>query len=186
MANAGVYQIRALHSKEVYVGSSRNLEQRKHDHFRFLRYGKHKNPKLQNSYNKHGPENFVFEVLLICDPENCLIYEQEHFERLSPEFNLVKIAGWPPSRKGKYVVHSEEAKKNMAVAAQVRGKRQRGETALRLISVCQELYESGLSIRKFCQLKAPNVSRHYLGIAYRDFLNGLKEESTELKQLDKS
>lgn len=85
MADCGIYQIRALHSDEVYIGSSIDLERRKKDHFRFLRYGTHDNPKLQASYNKYGKDNFVFEVLLLCDPENCLDLEQEHFDKFLPQ-----------------------------------------------------------------------------------------------------
>lgn len=178
MTNAGIYQIRALHSGEIYVGSSANLEQRKHDHFRFLRYGTHKNPKLQNSYNKHGADNFVFEVLLICDPENCISYEQEHFDRLNPGFNLVKVAGWPPSRKGKYVVHSEETKKNMTVAAQARGKRQREENFKKDIPVYEAIKQSGLSVRKFCALNGLTPNRTKYSAGYRKYLE--YEKSSEV------
>ncbi len=170
MTNAGIYQIRALHSGEIYIGSSRNLEQREHDHFRFLRYGCHKNPKLQNSYNKYGPENFVFEVLLICDPENCLSHEQEHFDRLNPEFNIIKIAGWPPSRKGKYVIHSEETKKNMAVAAQARGLRQQEESFQKNLSTYEAIKQSGLSVRKFCQQNNLMSNRTSYNTGYRKYL----------------
>jgi len=170
VTNAGIYQIRALHSGEIYIGSSTNLEQRKHDHFRFLRYGNHKNPKLQNSYNKYGPDNFVFEVLVTCEPENCLEYEQEHFDRLNPEFNIIKQAGWPPSRKGKYVVHSEKAKKNMTLAAQARGKKQREESFKKNLPIYEAIKQSGLSVRKFCALNNLMPNRTSYNAGYKKYL----------------
>jgi len=39
------------------------MEDRKYKHFRLLRLGKHSNNHLQNSYNKHGKDNFKCEVI---------------------------------------------------------------------------------------------------------------------------
>ena len=61
---SGIYQIRNLVNNKIYVGSSNNLYRRKtYEHFRELRLNKHHNKYLQNSYNCHGEENFVFEVI---------------------------------------------------------------------------------------------------------------------------
>ena len=180
MTEAGIYQIRALHSGEIYIGSTRNLKQREQDHFRFLRYGKHKNPKLQNSYNKYGRENFVFEVLMTCAPENCLTHEQEHFDRLNPEFNLIKVAGWPPSRKGKHFFPTEENKKNMAIAAQARGQRQREENFQKNIPVYEAIKQSGLSVREFCRQNGLMSNRTKYNAGYREYLAYEAEKTSEV------
>lgn len=60
---AGVYQIRNLVNGKIYVGSSRNLKQRKTSHFSKLRKQVHDNAHLQAAYNKYGKENFIFEIL---------------------------------------------------------------------------------------------------------------------------
>ena len=175
---AGIYQIKALHNSEVYIGSSSNLEQRERDHFRFLRYNRHDNPKLQAAYNKHGRDNFVFEVLVLCEPENCLAYEQQYFDREKPHYNIVKVAGKPPTRKGCTWTPTEAQKANMKVAAVERGARQRTETSEKLEQLCRQLHESGLSVRKFCKEFNPPTSRDYLNRAYREYKDALEETTT--------
>ena len=171
MTNSGIYQIRALHSNEVYIGSSVNLEKREKDHFRFLRYGTHDNPKLQASYNKYGKDNFVFEVLIFCEPENCLDLEQEHFDRLSPHFNIAKVAGKPPSRKGKTHIFTDAQKDNIRKAAVIRGAAQRQKTYEGNLTLYQEIESSGLSVRAFCKLRKLTPNRTSINKGYREYLN---------------
>lgn len=74
---SGIYQIRNLVNNKIYVGSSNNLYRRKtYEHFRELRLNKHHNKYLQNSYNCHGEENFVFEVIEFCIEKERYIIEQ--------------------------------------------------------------------------------------------------------------
>jgi group I intron endonuclease len=54
---------------------------------------KHTSPKFQNAWNKHGVDAFVFEVLLCCDPKDCLMYEQIALDHYKPEYNILKTAG---------------------------------------------------------------------------------------------
>jgi len=68
----------------------------------------HHSPKLQNSWNKHGADAFVFEILLYCDPENCLMYEQIAMDHFKPEYNICKTAGSPIGYR-----HTAEAKVKM-------------------------------------------------------------------------
>lgn len=60
---AGVYKIENVINRKVYVGSSSNLYERRRNHFNELKKGKHHNLHLQQSFQKYGIENFVFEVL---------------------------------------------------------------------------------------------------------------------------
>jgi group I intron endonuclease len=177
--SSGIYQIRALHNNEVYIGSSSNLGQREKDHFRFLKYGTHDNPKLQAAYNKYGPENFVFEVLLECSPENCLAEEQRHFDNIKPHYNIVLVAGMPPSRKGKKVVFTDQHKEKCRISAQKRGARQRQETKETLKPLCEDIRKSELSVRSYCRLHNLIPNRTSINKVYREYLNDLKEAPTE-------
>lgn len=100
---AGVYAITAPNGKG-YIGSSVNVRKRWNTHRYHLRRGEHGNKHLQNSFDKYGEESFRFEVLLICDAENILFYEQRFIDRFDPEFNVYRTAGSPRNYK-----HTPEA-----------------------------------------------------------------------------
>lgn len=51
-------------------------------HISRLRANKHKNPYLQNSYNKYGEIDFQFDIIEITDKEQCLIREQYWLDTL--------------------------------------------------------------------------------------------------------
>lgn len=171
VTNSGIYQIRALHNDEVYIGSSIQLSVREKRHFRFLKNGTHDNPKLQAAYNKYGRDNFVFEVLLLCEPENCLILEQEHFDRLCPHFNIIKIAGRPPSRKGKTHTFTDSQKENIKASALLRGTAQRQKNYEKSLPLLEEIKKSGLSVRAFCCSRGLMKNRSSISAKYRKFLN---------------
>jgi len=63
MATSGIYKIRNLVNNKVYIGQSKNLKERKKQHFSALRGNKHWNKILQYSWNKHSEENFRFEII---------------------------------------------------------------------------------------------------------------------------
>jgi group I intron endonuclease len=63
----GIYKITNLKNGKVYIGQSDNLNERKKTHFYRLERNQHHNEHLQKSYNKHGENNFVFEVLEECE-----------------------------------------------------------------------------------------------------------------------
>ncbi len=105
MNRTGVYQIRCLSNNKIYVGSASHVKNpskskrgflgRYNQHLQHLRKGKHRNTILQNSWNKHNEDNFIFEILEICEPENCLEREQYYLDILKPYeggFNICKNA----------------------------------------------------------------------------------------------
>ncbi len=60
----GVYKIINKKNDKVYVGStSKCFYLRFKQHFNNLKNGKHENPILQKSYDKHGLESFNFEII---------------------------------------------------------------------------------------------------------------------------
>lgn len=90
---SGIYEIRNLIDNKIYIGSARNLNKRKNQHLRSLETKRHHNILLQRAYNKYGKENFVFKILLYCDIDNLLLYEQICIDKFKPEYNICLIAG---------------------------------------------------------------------------------------------
>lgn len=76
--NSGVYRILNKTNNKVYIGSSVNLKKREYKHFWMLKKNTHDNQFLQNSFNRYGLENFVFEVLENCD-SNLLINRENYY-----------------------------------------------------------------------------------------------------------
>jgi len=74
--NCGIYQIRNVVTGFCLAGQSMRLKQRPGEHWNDLKNNKHDNSHMQNSYNKHSREFFVFEILLYCEPEELTRYEQ--------------------------------------------------------------------------------------------------------------
>lgn len=86
--NSGVYKITNKIDNKFYIGSSCAMYSRKNQHFSLLNRGIHTNKYLQRAVNKHGINNFSFEVVLYCDKENLLLYEQTCLDNLKPQYNL--------------------------------------------------------------------------------------------------
>lgn len=93
---AYIYQIRNKVNQKIYVGSTRQKDPKTRwytGHINFLKRGDHNNQRLQHSFNKHGEENFVFEVLeeFECDGVTCIQErEQAYIDKLNPEYNIVR------------------------------------------------------------------------------------------------
>ena len=94
---SGIYQIRNLVNDKIYIGSTENLLIRKKYHFYTLKKLIHRNNKLQNSYNKYGKENFIFEVIeFVEDTDKLLEIEQYWIDKLNiveKGYNIQPIAG---------------------------------------------------------------------------------------------
>lgn len=72
----GIYKITNLVNSKAYIGQSRDIKKRWIDHRR-------KSPHLSNVYlhrsiRKYGIENFSFEVLEECKPENLNVLERKY------------------------------------------------------------------------------------------------------------
>lgn len=109
---AGVYSITNIETGKRYIGSTHNFRNRNYTHVRTLRLGCG-NKKLQYSFNKHGIEKFVFEILLICKKEACLFYEELvifAFNSVKNGYNLRHI---PYSNIGLKLPQSEESKRKI-------------------------------------------------------------------------
>lgn len=96
---SGVYTLTAP-SGHQYVGSTKNFRIRKRQHFSELHRGIHGNAALQNAYNKYQ-DKLIFAPLFVCSESNLLFYEQLVLDKYKPEYNISKIAGVPPNKKGR-------------------------------------------------------------------------------------
>lgn len=72
-----IYKIENLINQKKYIGITTNPETRKRTHFSKLRNDKHCNIRLQNAWNKHGEENFIFEIIFAMDCEKEEAYKCE-------------------------------------------------------------------------------------------------------------
>ena len=106
---SGIYMLINSENNKRYVGSSKNLYDRLHQHFHNLKYNKHHSLHLQASYNKYGESNFEYEILEFCDLENLYEREQYYLDTLRPEFNILTIAGSNLGFK-----HSNEVKRKIS------------------------------------------------------------------------
>lgn len=74
----GIYKITNLESGEVYIGQTRDFKKRWYDHCKCgVGIDTPNNNKLYDAMRKYGLENFSFEVLEECDPED--LNEKERF-----------------------------------------------------------------------------------------------------------
>jgi group I intron endonuclease len=110
---SGIYQIVNKINNKRYIGSASFLNIRERAHLNKLKNNLHENKYLQRSYNKYGKENFKFEIILYCDKENLIFYEQRaiNFYTFKKLYNISPTAG---NTLG--VKYSEESKKRMSIA----------------------------------------------------------------------
>lgn len=91
-AVSGVYQISNKLTGEKYIGSSVNIRKRANRHKSDLTRGAHSNILLQRAWDFYGANHFEFCILLICDRDNTLLYEQVFLDIMSPEYNIATDA----------------------------------------------------------------------------------------------
>ena len=109
--NAGIYQIINLKTGGCYVGSAVNIRQRWNSHRRRLRFGTHHTGRLQAAWDEYGEGAFEFAKLLVCSPDNLIMYEQRTIDVLKPEYNVRLIA-----RSNLGVKYSAESRARMSAA----------------------------------------------------------------------
>lgn len=111
----GIYKIVNKATGQCYVGQSQRVEKRIKEHFRLLRWNKHQNQHLQNSYNKYGAENFYGSIEVECSDLEDLDNLEEAFLQGRAWFteptvyNIADFAKAP--MRGK--THSEEVKERI-------------------------------------------------------------------------
>jgi len=112
--SVGVYTITNVINGKIYVGSTVNsFNKRKNQHFSLLKQNKHTNPYLQNSFNKHGENNFKFEILETCSVEFCLSQEKYWINMLNTKSTLYGFNVIDPITNRLGFKYTEESKLKM-------------------------------------------------------------------------
>ncbi len=120
MEKSGIYKITNIITNKVYIGSAVNLNMRKNSHFSKLSLNQHGNKLLQNSYNKYGQVNFIFEIIeYVKDKTKLIEREQFYFDTIlyardfinqktklfsKLSYNILPTAGSPLDVKRKYKI----------------------------------------------------------------------------------
>lgn len=111
----GIYKIVNKVTGQCYVGQSQRVKKRLKEHFRLLRWNKHTNPHLQNSYNKYGAEAFYGAIEVECHNleeldrlENAFLQGEARFDEPTV-YNIADFAKAP--MRGK--THSEEVRERI-------------------------------------------------------------------------
>jgi group I intron endonuclease len=113
---SGIYKIVNKINGRYYIGSSINIRKRWNEHKRTLRQNNHDNSFLQKSWNKHGEETFIFEIIEnVVDVTKLLEREQHYLNLINPfnkdiTYNLCKTAGNMLGFK-----HNDESKLKMSI-----------------------------------------------------------------------
>ncbi len=128
--NTGIYEIRNIVTGKRYIGSAVHFRRRKAVHLALLRAGKHRNAKLQASWDKHGERAFEFRLLVVCGREDLVMYEQrliDGFNTVGDGYNLLPVAGSALGFR-----HSNQHKASLAGNQNARGMKHSDETRRRL------------------------------------------------------
>lgn len=89
-----IYCIVNVINNKKYIGSTCYFNKRKQLHLKRLNSNIHHSKILQNSWNKYGENNFVFEILEeVKDKNDLLKREQWYIDNHNCEFNICKVAG---------------------------------------------------------------------------------------------
>jgi group I intron endonuclease len=113
---SGIYKILNIITGKFYIGSAVNFYQRWHLHKHHLNKNIHHSITLQRSWNLHGADAFIFEILEYCNKEKLNEREQfwlDWFKPYNPNvgYNINSIVG---SSLG--IKRSDEAKAKMRAA----------------------------------------------------------------------
>lgn len=100
-----VYRIINKINNKVYIGSTIDSERRKLEHLSQLNRGVHINTYLQRSYDKHGKDAFIFDVIEEGLENGELLKKEQHYIDLFNSsnsnfgYNISPYANQPDGRK---------------------------------------------------------------------------------------
>jgi group I intron endonuclease len=105
---SGIYMLTNKLTNDIYIGQSADISKRFKNYFN-LSYIKSKDSfKISKALIKYGYSNFSVTILEYCDKSDLLAREQYYFDKLNPQYNILKMAP-------RYFKQSEETKKFMSL-----------------------------------------------------------------------
>jgi len=94
----GVYRIKNITTGKQYIGSTvMSFLKRLQHHHAMLKANKHKNTYLQRAWNKYGEDDFIFEVVEVCEKKDCLLKEQIYLDNETNLYNINPLASGTPN-----------------------------------------------------------------------------------------
>lgn len=110
---SGIYKITNTVNGKFYIGSSEDVDNRWNvEHCGNLRRNEHCNPKLQHSWNFHGGDKFIMELLEEVEPkkEMLLNREQYYLDTLKPYDRKIGYNICPTAYGGNTFIHHPQGK----------------------------------------------------------------------------
>lgn len=153
----GIYKITNIKNNKFYIGSCSSkgfIYERLIHHKEDLIKNKHCNNYLQRSFNKYGIDNFYYEVIEMCDPEECIATEQWWIDKLQPHYNLCKKAG---SSLG--TICSQETRNKISIANKKWFKTEEGLNLKTKLS--NRLKGKKLSVERIEQLRQARLGKKH-------------------------
>ena len=98
VGTSGVYRITNRITGDFYIGSTKDAVRRWKEHRAAFRSNRHANRHIQNSWNKHGEDAFIFTLEEDACVDCLLPAEQSHLDRYAPSFNIAPEARCPGPR----------------------------------------------------------------------------------------
>jgi group I intron endonuclease len=95
---SAVYKIVNTVTNECYVGSSKNVKDRWHEHKCLYKQKRHPNNQMYKDMQELGIDKFRFQILAPVEPEHLKEVEQEFIDILHPTYNSNRANGWNVER----------------------------------------------------------------------------------------
>ena len=120
----GIYQWVNKVNRKRYIGSGVDIERRRNQHVNALRRNAHRNDHFQAAFNQYGEDQFSFEVLRECEPDDLLMWEQVYVDCYDPAdlYNINLEVDRAPS-------HSENARRKLSESLKGRVALNKGKKA---------------------------------------------------------
>lgn len=165
---SGIYKITNNLNNHFYIGQSKNIKKRWHEHVKSAVIKKTHYTTLQNAFHKYGIENFKFEIVEECTSEKLDEREIFYIDTLKPEYNMNKggsgNTGYVVSNETRKILsnygrkqwnsYTEEKKQNIIknqLTGPTKGKPRTEYTKLLISKKVSEYYQKNNGMSETCK-----------------------------------
>ena len=163
----GIYQWVNKVNRKRYIGSGVDIERRRNQHVNALRRNAHRNDHFQAAFNQYGEDQFSFEVLRECEPDDLLMWEQVYVDCYDPAdlYNINLEVDRPPLCTGETRRKLSEARRGRVVTDETRrrmseahkGKAKTDETRRKLSEARKGKTRTSETLRKMSEANKGKV-----------------------------